>query len=159
MTETKETYTATSVADTVPDAMTPDAAILALAGRVADLAARLTNLEVQVGKNVNAGLTDYNRASVRLTELSDRLDNLQDAHLAPVLEGSAVVAQMTRIANFLEIFRPGVAHDNTPTELCDCDDLWRLARAHVSTWEGVRPLNDAYEVHDALRAYVREHTP
>ena len=146
MTETKETYNATSVADTVPDAMTPEAAILALAGQVADLE---RTVEANRVESVNRDLG-----------LGRRVNKLQDAHLAPALEGSAVVVELRRIANFLEIFRPGVAHDSTPTEPCDCAELWRLARAY-SNVRDAHPMGGpqiAWAADDFL-AYVREHTP
>ena len=78
---------------------------------------------------------------------------LQDQQLGSALESSAFLVELRRIAEALEHLTE-TPRPLTPGCEYDCDELWRLARAHVASWEGDGP---AYTDHDALRTYVREH--
>lgn len=88
MTELQETYTVDAAPSPDDDQIPVKDVILTLAGQVQDL-------------------QDQQEAAAELhletvAALSRRIDKLQDANLAPVLEASAVVVELRRIADTLE---------------------------------------------------------
>lgn len=87
----------------------------------------------------------------RLSDL-ERLDRDNAAYLTAI--GQRVRELEQRVAVMAELIGPAAA------EACpgDCAELWRLARMHVSTWEGVGGGAKPYRAHNQFRAYVREHS-
>ena len=142
-------------ADSVPDALTPEAAIVTLSGQVADLERRMKIFAAETANRFET------------SELSARIDRLQDAHLAPVLEGIAVLVELRRIADVLENQSVTLAtvgewvvgrFDNgvlpKSSQPCDCDELsayrrwWALEQKRLDLLGGVGVFS-----HDDLVAW------
>ena len=121
----------------------------------------------------------------QVDDMRHRLDRIQDANLGPVLESSALLVELRRIADTLEDLRsdvtfsppePAPTHDcdeiadalearnavivhnvTSSADACDCDELWRLAR-RVSNDFGKRGTRSPSAI-SALVTYVRQQTP
>lgn len=156
--ETEDGTGTAAVPDVAPDAVSVEEALLALGARVNDLAWKIE------------------RQDDVLDILRRHLNKLQDANIAPMLESSAVIVQLTRIADamvrqtviaeaLLPIHQATAEQTERATRVIetrhasadtdDCDELWRLARDLVFATKG----QETALRYDALDIYVREHTP
>lgn len=79
----------------VPDAVAVEDVVLTLAGQVDDLRRRMDEMK-------ELHLQAVNVLQIHDQELSQRIDKLQDANLASVLESSALLVDLRRIADALE---------------------------------------------------------
>ena len=79
-------------------------------------------------------------------------------HEEPVLEGSAVLVELRRIADALDDLRSDVTFSPPEPQPCDCDELRRLAREYVQAWDIMHDKGSA-RLLAKLRNFVREHTP